>query len=110
MGGSVYSAPVINRNYRKRPVVIQAAQYTGTNLDELKAFGAPVEPMPDTDDGTLQIRTLEDGPNSQVKHAVTMNDWIIRGVRGEFYACKPDIFEATYEQVPDNTANLVVTE
>jgi hypothetical protein len=42
---------------------------------------------------TWRIGTLE-GP-----HEVTPGDWIIRGVKGEFYPCKPDIFEATYEAV-----------
>jgi len=35
------------------------------------------------------------------KHLVTPNDWIITGVKGEIYPCKPDIFEATYEKVED---------
>ena len=46
-----------------------------------------------------EIRTLEDGIHLTVKHIATEGDWIIKGVQGEFYACKPDIFEQTYERV-----------
>lgn len=74
--------------FRKKPVVIDAVQYTGVNFDELEKFvGGDAEFR----NGELVIATLE-GP----LHA-SPNDWIIRGVKGEFYPCKPDIFEATYE-------------
>lgn len=46
-----------------------------------------------------EICTLEDGNELHVKHIATEGDWIIKGVAGEFYACKPDIFEQTYERV-----------
>ncbi len=45
----------------------------------------------------MHILTLEDGPNGEAKHVADPGDWIIRGIKGEFYPCKPDIFEATYE-------------
>ena len=41
----------------------------------------------------------EDGTHLTVKHIATEGDWIIKGVQGEFYPCKPDIFEQTYEEV-----------
>ena len=47
------------------------------------------------DDGSLTIETLEGD------HRASLGDWIIRGVQGELYPCKPDIFEQTYEAVPD---------
>lgn len=81
--------------FRKRPVVIDAIQWTGTNVDEIwTAFGAgmiygPTEANPDT----LIISTLEGEMSASV------GDWIIRGVAGELYPCKPDIFTATYEPV-----------
>lgn len=103
MGGSTYEAPAASRNYRKRPVTIQAVRYTGDNLPELTSFGAPVEPYPDAEDGSLCIKTLEDGFDSQVKHAVSVGDWVIRGVKGEYYACKPGIFDLTYEQAPSES-------
>jgi len=82
-------------NYVKKPIVIQAVKFTGENEEELRLFcgdalGAIV-------DGEAHIRTLEDGRLSQVEHMATVGDYIIKGIRGEFYACKPDIFEASYE-------------
>lgn len=76
--------------YRKKPVIIEAIQWTGENLIDAMAF------MPkcgSARDGTLTIETLEGNM------AASPNDWIIRGVKGEFYPCKPDIFEATYDAV-----------
>jgi len=83
--------------FRKKPIVIEAIRWDGTNLDELKEWNAPVTIMPATGRASLIIGTLEDGPNSEAIHVATLGDWIIRGVAGEFYPCKPDIFAATYE-------------
>ena len=82
-------------NYEKKPVVIQAVKFTGENEEELRLFcgdalGAIVN-------NEAHIRTLEDGRLSQVEHMATVGDYIIKGIKGEFYACKPDIFEASYE-------------
>jgi hypothetical protein len=74
-------------SYRKKPVVIEAVQWTGANLSEVLEFTLHNAYY----DHGLHIRTAE-GP----LHA-SHGDWIIRGVQGEFYPCKPDIFEATYE-------------
>lgn len=87
--------------YRKKPVVIEAIQYTGHNDSQMKSWsggaviGSPVlEPTADNPAGDyLQIKTLEGTMTAIV------GDWIIRGIKGEFYPCKPDIFEATYEKV-----------
>lgn len=49
--------------------------------------------------GGLEVRTLEDGSDGRAKHVADVGDWIIRGVAGELYPCKPDIFAATYEPV-----------
>ncbi|MEU4225816.1 hypothetical protein AB0F17_16100 [Nonomuraea sp. NPDC026600] len=79
--------------FRKRPVEIEAVQWTGDNVNELwDAFSAeniygPTEKNPDW----LIITTLEGDMRANV------GDWIIKGVQGELYPCKPDIFEATYE-------------
>lgn len=76
----------------KKPIVIEAEQWTnkGNSLERILAIGCPLvfaaDGSPD-----LIIRTLEG------EMRATVNDWIIRGVKGEFYPCKPDIFEATYE-------------
>lgn len=87
--------------FRKKPVVIDAFLWTGTNPFELGLWRAQ---WPRTfsdlhihEDMTVDIMTLEDGPDGRAKHVASMGDYIIRGVKGEFYACKPDIFEMTYE-------------
>jgi hypothetical protein len=80
--------------YRKKPVVIDAVQVRGDNDDELLAFiNEHVVPFEITGDHEFAIHTLEGTMTA------SPNDWIIRGVKGEFYPCKPDIFEATYEAV-----------
>jgi len=73
--------------YRKKPVVIEALQYTG-NFDEIEKF---VGGDSENRNGELIVATLEGR-----LHA-SNNDYIIKGVKGEFYPCKPDIFEMTYE-------------
>ena len=77
------------REYRKRPVVITAVQWTGDNAEELKKFMGVVS----INFGRVVISTLEG-----TMHA-DEGDWIIRGVKGQFYPCNPDIFSATYELV-----------
>jgi hypothetical protein len=77
--------------FRKKPVVIEAVQWTGTNFFELLAMG-----LTDAywrDDHQLEIMTLEGGM------VATKGDWIIKGVKGEFYPIKEEIFRETYEQV-----------
>ncbi len=74
--------------YRKKPVIIEAIQFNG-NFDEIEKFvGGDAEFR----DGKLLIATLE-GPLRASNF-----DWIIKGIKGEFYPCKPDIFEQTYEK------------
>lgn len=86
--------------YRKKPVVIEAWQFTKENFTN----GTPKEFR--NENITLwsqyggkiiegEIKTLEG------VMVVSENDWIIKGVNGEFYPCKPDIFEKTYEEVKE---------
>jgi len=90
--------------FRKIPVVIEAIQWTGENLDEVLAFTGKhprwdewfasfeeYEARVRLDGGVFKILTLEG------THDATPGDWIIKGVAGEFYPCKPHIFAATYE-------------
>lgn len=101
--------------YRKKPVEIEARQLTGSASEthsvylwvEENTLGSfePMaviegrEPCPasgvsiDPRDGRMMIATLEG------YHHASYGDWIVRGVQGEFYPVKPDIFEATYEPV-----------
>lgn len=93
--------------FRKKPVEVEAVRYTGT-ADSAQAVlewtrGKPfVEPddQPGALTMSLKINTLE----GVMKAAP--GDWVIRGVKGEFYPCKPDIFEATYDRVEEPDANL----
>lgn len=83
--------------YRKKPVVVEAVQWTGDNYDEICNFiGKKVRVIKYTDDEkpvNLIIETLEGD------HLASIDDYIIKGVHGEFYPCKPDIFKETYEEV-----------
>lgn len=76
--------------FRKKPVVIEAEQWNGKNVEEISAF---VSSNASVKGNTIIITTLEGNMNASV------DDWIIKGVNGEFYPCKPDIFEKTYEPV-----------
>lgn len=75
--------------FRKKPVIIDAVQFTD-NFLEIENF---VGEKYNWKEGRNEIITLEG--NMQVSNG----DWIIKGVNGEFYPCKPDIFEKTYEPV-----------
>lgn len=82
------------RFYRKKPVIIEAIQIRGDNDDELLAFFHDnVVPFEVIEDHTFVIHTLEGDMRADP------GDWIIKGVKGEFYPCKPDIFESTYDAV-----------
>ena len=79
--------------FRKKPVEIEAVQFTGTNGDEIAEFMGCQYPC--MENGALLIGTLEG-----VMRAYPC-DWIIKGIIGEFYPCKPEIFRATYDKVAD---------
>lgn len=76
-------------NYRKKPVVIQAIQWDGKNDMEVMDFMGRKSLIKER--GKLVIPTLE----GEIQ--ASKDDWIIRGVENEYYPCKPDIFEKTYE-------------
>jgi len=86
--------------YRKKPVEIEAIQYNGMNSAEIAEFmgvmirtkTVPLEGFPY---GKVTIETLEGTMTA------SENDFIIRGVQGEYYPCKPDIFKLTYEKVTE---------
>jgi hypothetical protein len=81
--------------FRKKPVVVEAIQLTPKTFDAcLKFIGVFCE-QPCKHTCTFYIKTLEG--NLTAMHG----DWIIKGVNGEFYPCKPDIFEKTYEKVEE---------
>jgi len=87
----------MKNQYRKKPVVIEAVKFEDTaeslaaisdfsDKDISVNYNEPEHPY-------LKIHTLEGVMTA------SPGDWIIKGVKGEFYPCKPDIFEATYEPV-----------
>jgi hypothetical protein len=78
------------KKYRKKPVVIEAMRFTGDNYDELFMF------CPSARNAGIRnavISTLEG------EMTALSGDMIIKGVKDEFYPCKPDIFEQTYEEI-----------
>jgi hypothetical protein len=85
--------------FRKKPVEIQAKQFDGTPAgarevaDWIEANDENVVLL--VGQNSLVIETLEGDMH------VDPFDWVIRGVKGEFYPCKPDIFTMTYDSVPD---------
>lgn len=80
--------------FKKKPVVIEAIRYGGDeNFNFVRIFVGNDTPLHRLGDSMLGIETLE----GVMK--VSPGDWIIKGIKGEFYPCKPDIFEQTYEPV-----------
>ena len=78
--------------FRKKPVIIEAIQYDGSPASGSAACNfMGLERVLFSDTQGLFIDTLEGTMTAAI------GDWIIKGVKGEFYPCKPDIFEATYE-------------
>lgn len=83
--------------FRKKPVVIEAVQFTGENWSEVDDFvgrdnfqttgNAPYEPVAVVHDSVVHKSWLP----------IRTNDWVVRGVQGEFYPCDPEVFELTYE-------------
>lgn len=82
--------------YRKKPVVIEAWEFDG-RLDYSKTLPKEIKDATSTirltHDGKLRILTLEG------EMFADRGDFVIKGIKGEFYPCKPDIFEQTYEEV-----------
>ena len=81
--------------YKKKPVIVEAVQWTGDNEFEIAKF---MEDLPEAtfiydNRPYILIPTLEGEMRCDLK------DYIIKGVQGEFYPCKPDIFGQTYELV-----------
>jgi hypothetical protein len=81
-------------SYKKKPVSVKAIKWTGNNFETIKQFAGENVFL---EDGELIIKTLEDGITNKAKHIASVGDFVIQGIKGEFYFCKPDIFEQTYE-------------
>jgi hypothetical protein len=86
--------------FRKKPVVIEARRFDVTSKTEQEALAGWCGGLLrgyrlDAEDREIEIQTLEGDMRAE------FGDWIIRGIKGEFYPCKPDIFEATYDLVEE---------
>ncbi|MDY4081167.1 MAG: hypothetical protein SOY97_06015 [Candidatus Metalachnospira sp.] len=98
--------------YRKKPIEVEAIQYDGDLINRSGNWYVPDWLVKAYQNGTiyygafdstsppceLYINTLEG------VHHVSVGDYIIRGVKGELYPCKPDIFNATYEEITDHSS------
>lgn len=83
---------MINK-YRKKPVIVEAVIWTGNNIDEVKELAKSAVENIIFVDNNLYIETLKGNMK------VSIGDYIIKGIKEEFYPCKPDIFKETYETV-----------
>lgn len=89
------------RKYKKKPITVEAIKFTRENLEkiakftkgEVNNFMIPKHPRGKM---TVTIKTLEG------EYTATEGDYIIKGVKGEFYPCKPDIFKKTYDLVEED--------
>jgi len=91
---------IFKMKFKKKPVVIEATNFSRETFDLVKDFT----------NGTAHSFTIERRNNGKCtciiptlegEHIATEGDWIIKGVNGEFYPCKPDIFVKTYEPAED---------
>ena len=97
--------------YQKKPVIIEAVQLNWKNWDEICDFLNDIinKDNPGRNTETFSDNCGEQGPTFieltiptlEGDHIAKHGDWIIKGIRGEFYPCKPDIFEATYERAKE---------
>jgi len=85
--------------YRKKPVVIEAIQFTGNNIVEIIKF---MQERANGDKSRYLRYNAKKGeyfiPTLEGEYKLTEGDYVICGIKGEFYPCKPDIFEMTYEK------------
>jgi hypothetical protein len=77
--------------WRKKPVEVEAVKWTGENIVEMEQFATTKVQY--TIDNRLLVETKEGVMRADI------GDFIIKGVKGEYYPCKPDIFEMTYDKV-----------
>lgn len=91
--------------YRKKPVVIEAIQWTGKNDAEIESFVR--DALEGYGDNLVAYRPMSEQYKSKLMYIRTLegimtasvDDYIVKGIQGEFYPCKPDVFKKTYERV-----------
>jgi len=93
------------KRYKKKPIVIEALKWTGNNTSEMEAFCPTAEligsRLKENEWGIGVTATTLCIPTLEGDHMASEGDYIIKGVKGEFYPCKEDIFFMTYEEVQD---------
>lgn len=89
--------------YRKKPIVIEAVQFKDNDYDTLCAIGSlGLKPIIKYNPTRLVINTLEG------EMIANIGDYIIKGIHGEFYPCKPDIFKKTYTRLDNGSLNFTL--
>lgn len=90
--------------YIKKPVVVEAIQWTGNNLEEIHKFVGKNLLIHTRYDELVNLNVVEyiEIKTLEGNHVASIGDFIIKGIRGEFYPCKPDIFHETYAEVKFN--------
>ena len=92
--------------YRKKPVVIEAVQLRWDTWDEMCDHAGVGYLQDGNPEGVLDGEAIGlHIPTLEGVMTASENDWIIKGVAGELYPCKPDIFEQTYEEAADGTSD-----
>ena len=90
--------------FRKKPIVIDAVQWNGKNFDEImnfmQYFHGNKFNYENAEEQAYKTKQLTIQTDEGLMTA-SLNDWIVKGVKGEFYPCKPDVFELTYEKIDD---------
>jgi hypothetical protein len=87
--------------FTKKPVTIDAVKWTGTNMSEIRDF---TDGSAKFQEDMLSMTMLLAIPTLEGNHTAKIGDMIIKGVAGEFYPCKPDIFEQTYSEGESSAA------
>lgn len=89
------------QRYVKKPIPIEAIKWTGHNFDEIINFMGDKHPVFDGENNVI-IQTLEG------EMRANPGSWIIRGIEGEYYPCRGDIFETTYEPYEEPQFNYIL--
>lgn len=93
-----------SNRFRKKPVEVDAIQWTGENILAITEFMRPQEPVYVNNLSHMKFTNADDLVGIQTLEGLMVaskGDWIIRGIAGELYPCKPDIFAATYDAVDE---------
>lgn len=84
------------KKYQKKPVIVEAIQINSFDYDEMCEIVKWCNGLAiDEEDYVIAVPTLEG------RMMAKSGDWIIKGIQGEFYPCKPDIFEASYMEISE---------